>query len=254
MMKVNFLGTGTSQGIPVIGCDCEVCKSKNPKDSRFRSSILVSVKDLNIIIDTSIDFRMQMLRTGTKHLEAVLFTHEHKDHTAGLDDIRAFNFIQKRPMDVFAEARVIRALNREFEYVFAEKKYPGAPQINTHIINSTPLQIENIEVIPLRVMHNRLPIYGYRIGDMAYITDVSNIPDKTREQLHGLKLLILGAIRKEKHYSHFSLEEALGEITKIKPQKAAITHIGHNMGLHDEVQNELPENVYLSYDGLEIDL
>ena len=254
MMKVNFLGTGTSQGIPVIGCECEVCKSKNPKDKRLRSSLLVSVDDNNIIIDTSIDFRMQMLRAGTKHLEAILYTHEHKDHTAGLDDVRAFNFIQNRPMDIYAENRVIRALNREFEYVFAEKKYPGIPQINPNIIDDNKIKIETIDATPLRVMHNRLPIYGYRIGDMAYITDASHIPDETRTYLHGLKLLILGAIRKEKHYSHFCLEEALDEISKIKPEKAAITHIGHNMGLYDEVQKELPENVFLSYDGLKIEM
>ncbi|MBN1187605.1 MAG: MBL fold metallo-hydrolase [Bacteroidales bacterium] len=253
-MKVNFLGTGTSQGIPVIGCSCDVCTSRNPKDNRLRSSLLVSVDNMNIIIDTSIDFRMQMLRAGTKHLEAVIFTHEHKDHTAGLDDIRAFNFKQEKPMDIYAEERVRRALTREFEYVFAERKYPGVPQINMHIINEKPFSINGLDVLPLRIMHNRLPILGFRIGNLAYITDVSLIPDSTREQLNGLKLLILGAIRKEKHYSHFSLDEALDEILRIKPEQAAITHIGHQMGLHDKVQKELPENVFLAYDGLELEL
>lgn len=251
-MKVTFIGTGTSQGIPVIGCNCKVCKSNFPKDKRLRSSVLITLPETNILIDTSIDFRQQMLRAGVKQLDAVLYTHEHKDHTAGLDDIRAYNFLQHKPMDIYAEERVIRALKREFPYVFAERKYPGIPQVNAIPIKEDEFTINKIKVIPIRVWHNRLSILGFRIKKFAYITDASIIPEKEKSKLTNLEYLVIGAIHREKHYSHFSLYEALDEIKKIKPQKALITHIGHLMGKHEEVVKELPVNVTLAYDGLEI--
>lgn len=253
-MKVNFLGTGTSQGVPVILCNCEVCKSTDTRDKRLRSSILIEVDGLSLVIDTGPDFRQQILRSNVQKLDGVLFTHEHKDHVAGLDDIRAFNYIQKRPMDVYAEKRVQEALKREYAYVFAEFKYPGIPEMNMHLINEEPFEIGNTQINPIRVLHYRLPILGYRIKDFAYITDANFIEEKELAKLKGLKVLVINALRKSDHISHYTLSGALEVIEKVKPEKAFLTHISHLMGKHEGVEKELPENVRFSYDGLVLEI
>jgi phosphoribosyl 1,2-cyclic phosphate phosphodiesterase len=252
-LRVTFLGTGTSQGVPVIGCKCSVCVSENDKDKRLRSSVLIEQENITLIVDTGPDFRQQMLRANVGKLDAVLFTHEHRDHLAGLDDIRAYNFIQQQPMDVYAEERVFRALNYEFPYIFAEKKYPGVPQLKVNIISNREFRINGIQIIPIRVMHYRLPVLGYRIGRFAYITDANFISEEEMEKLIGVKYLVINALRKEKHISHFSLDQALYIIQQLSPKRAYITHLSHQMGLHDSLQKALPSNVIISYDGLEID-
>ena len=253
-MKVTFLGTGTSQGVPVIACKCSVCASEDEKDKRLRSSVLLEVENTNIVIDTGPDFRQQMLRADVNQLDAVLFSHEHRDHIAGLDDIRAYNFIQQQPMDVYAEERVLRALNYDFPYIFAEKKYPGVPQVNVNLISNTPFQINSISITPVRVMHYRLPVLGFRIGQFAYITDANFISEEEMEKLIGVKHLVINALRKEKHISHYSLEQALQIIRQLSPKRAYLTHLSHQMGLHEEIQKEIPPNVVLAYDGLTVDL
>jgi phosphoribosyl 1,2-cyclic phosphate phosphodiesterase len=252
-LKVTFLGTGTSQGVPVIGCKCQVCVSGDEKDKRLRASVLIELEGTTLVIDTGPDFRQQMLRTRVDKLDAVLFTHEHRDHIAGLDDIRAYNFTQQKPMDVYAEDRVFRALNYEFPYIFAEKKYPGVPQLNVNIISTFEFQINGISILPIRAMHYRLPVLGYRIGQFAYITDANYISEDEMEKLIGVKFLVINALRKEKHISHYTLEQALQVIRQLSPKRAYITHISHQMGLHTEVQTELPPNVILSFDELVID-
>ena len=251
-VKVTFLGTGTSQGVPVIGSNHPVCLSENPKDKRLRSSILVTIDDVNIVVDTGPDFRQQMLRAGVTHLEAVLFTHEHKDHTAGLDDIRPFNFRQKRDMDVFAEPRVQDALKREFQYIFADDKYPGVPKVKLHDIQNEPFQVWGKEVIPIRVLHYKLPVFGFRFGNFTYITDANKITEAEKEKIRGSKVLVLNALRKEPHISHFTLQEAIDLVQELEVEKAYFTHISHILGFHDEVSKELPKNCFLAYDGLEI--
>ncbi|MCH2199905.1 MAG: MBL fold metallo-hydrolase [Flavobacteriales bacterium] len=250
-MKIRMLGTGTSQGVPVIACDCEVCTSTDPRDKRLRSSIQISEGDTNIVIDTGPDFRQQMLASGIKNLDAVVFTHEHKDHIAGLDDIRAFNFRQKKDMDVYATERVQEALKREFHYVFAPIRYPGIPQIALKTIDLTPFEINGIEFIPIEVMHHKLPVMAFRIGDFAYVTDANSIASAEFNKLRGVKTLVINALRKETHISHFNLEEALEIISIIKPERAYLTHISHLLGKHEDISKELPEGVELAYDGLE---
>ena len=217
MLKVTFLGTGTSQGVPVIACSCETCQSADPRDKRLRSSVLIQTETRSIIIVTGPDFRTQMLRENVKDLDAVLFTHEHKDHTAGLDDIRSFNYIKQKPMDVYAEPAVIRSLKMEFAYIFAEKKYPGVPQVEIHTIENQNFQIDGIDIVPIRVMHYKLPILGFRIGDFTYITDANYIPEEEKEKIIGTRYLVIGALRKQKHISHFSLEDALKFIAELSP-------------------------------------
>lgn len=240
--------------MPVIACKCSVCASEDEKDKRLRSSVLLEVENTNIVIDTGPDFRQQMLRADVNQLDAVLFSHEHRDHIAGLDDIRAYNFIQQQPMDVYAEERVFRALNYEFPYIFAEKKYPGVPQVNVNLISNTPFQINSISITPVRVMHYRLPVLGFRIGQFAYITDANFISEEEMEKLIGVKHLVINALRKEKHISHYSLEQALQIIRQLSPKRAYLTHLSHQMGLHEEIQKEIPPNVVLAYDGLTVDL
>jgi phosphoribosyl 1,2-cyclic phosphate phosphodiesterase len=252
-LKVTFLGTGTSQGVPVIGCKCSVCTSGDEKDKRLRSSVLIELDHTHIVVDTGPDFRQQMLRSNVDKLDAVLFTHEHRDHIAGLDDIRAYNFIQQQPMDVYAEERVIRALNYEFPYIFAEKKYPGVPQLNVNIISNLPFHINEITIIPIRVMHYRLPVLGFRIDQFAYITDANFISEEEMEKLIGVKHLVINALRKEKHISHYSLDQALQLIHQLSPKRAYITHISHQMGIHSEMQKELPPHVSLAYDELSVE-
>lgn len=253
-MEVTLLGTGTSQGVPVIACECEVCTSSDPRDKRFRSSILISDEGRNVVIDTGPDFRMQMLQNKVASLEAVVFTHEHKDHLAGLDDIRAFNFKQRRKMDVFATARVQEALQREFHYVFAPIRYPGVPEIALNTIDLTPFEAAKIPFIPIQVMHHKLPVLAFRINDFAYVTDANYIAPEEFDKLRGVKVLVINALRIETHLSHFNLEEALEIIAILKPEQAWLTHISHLLGKHEEVESTLPDNVRIAYDGLKITL
>jgi len=253
-LKITFLGTGTSQGVPVIACNCNVCKSKDVKDKRLRSSIMIEVDKQTFVIDTGPDFRQQMLRKKATKLDAVLFSHEHKDHVAGLDDVRAFNYIQKKAMDVYAEKRVQESLKREYAYVFADYKYPGVPEINMHLIENKEININGVNIIPIRVMHYKLPIFAYRIKDFTYITDANYIGKEEKEKIKGSKIIVVNALRKKKHISHYNLEEALKLIDELKPETAYLTHISHLMGLHKKVEKELPINVKLAYDGLSLEV
>lgn len=251
-MKVKFLGTGTSQGVPVITCQCEVCKSLDYRDKRFRASIHVEVDGQSLVVDTGPDFRMQMLNAAVKNLDAIIYTHEHKDHTAGLDDIRPFNFVQKKDMPIYGRKQVLEQIKTEFAYVFSDKKYPGVPQIKAIEINDAPFDIGATEIIPLPVWHYKLPVYGFRIKDFAYITDTNNIPEETLALLKDLDVLVLNALQKAPHISHFTLEEAIEMAQKIGAKRTFFTHISHRLGLHDEVEQSLPNGIFLGYDGLEI--
>lgn len=252
-MKITFLGTGTSQGIPVIACSCPVCQSTDPRDWRLRTSALIEHQGISIAIDAGPDFRQQMLRAKVKNLNAVLLTHEHRDHISGLDDVRAFNWIHKRPMDIWAENRVLNELQREYSYVFAEHKYPGIPEFSLRSIDGHPFEIMGLTIVPIRAYHYKLPIYGFRIGDLTYITDANFIPEEEKEKIIGTKYLVINALRMQKHISHYSLPEALEVIAQLSPRKAFITHISHQMGFYADIAKTLPENVCLAYDGLEIE-
>lgn len=253
-IEATLLGTGTSQGVPVIGCSCEVCQSENPKDKRLRSSLLIKTGGQSFVIDAGPDFRQQMLRNQVNTLRAVLVTHEHVDHVFGLDDIRSYNWIQKHPMDIYAEERVQEAIKRIFHYVFADQKYPGIPKMKLHPVNDQPIEIDGVAFIPIRCYHHKLPVYGFRVGDFTYITDTNYVPPEEMEKVRGSRILIINALRREKHISHFNLAEALGMIDEIQPEKAYLTHLSHGFGKHDDIQKELPENVFLGYDGLTIEL
>ena len=249
-MKITFLGTGTSQGIPVIACDCQTCLSVDPRDQRLRTSLLLETDGHNIVFDAGPDFRQQMLREKVTRLDAIILTHEHKDHICGMDDVRAFNYKTQDAIDIFAEERVQRAIKQEYSYVFAEYQYPGIPKMRLNNITQQPFKVKELEVIPIRLFHYRLPIYGFRTGDFAYITDANYIPDESKKLLSGVRYLIINALRKEKHISHFSLSEAIDQIGELSPRKAFITHISHQMGLYRDISKELPENIILAYDGL----
>lgn len=251
-MKVTFLGTGTSQGVPVIGCDCEVCTSLDFRDKRLRVSIHIEVDGNSFIIDSGPDFRQQILREHIPKMDALIFTHQHKDHTAGMDDIRSFNFKQNMDMPVFATKDVFEQLKREFFYIFEEVKYPGVPKIQVNIIDNNPFEINGIKIIPIQVMHYKLPVFGYRIADFTYITDANYISDKEKDKIKGSKVLVLNALQHDKHISHFNLQEALDLVEELKPEKAYFTHISHKLGLHSSIT--LPDNVALAYDGLKISL
>ena len=250
-MKVTFLGTGTSQGVPVIACNCEVCLSDDKRDNRLRTSILIETADKTIVVDSGPDFRYQLLREKVKDLDAVLFTHEHKDHIAGLDDIRPFNYLLHKVIDVYATDRVQAALKREFYYIFAETKYHGLPQINLHTVtNGEDFKIGESTIIPFEVMHHLLPITGYRIGDFTYITDAKTISEQSFEKIKGTKILVLNALQKEPHISHFTLNEAKEMVKELKIPNAYFTHISHQLGKHADVEKHLPQGMHLAYDNL----
>jgi phosphoribosyl 1,2-cyclic phosphate phosphodiesterase len=255
-MQVYFLGTGTSQGIPVIGSEHPVCKSTDLKDKRLRVSVWVVWDDNSIVIDCGPDFRQQMLTSGCSKLDAILFTHEHADHTAGLDDIRPFFFKQQKDIPVYGDDRVLENLKRRFDYIFEnEDKYPGAPSVQTFVIhNNEPFYINESEVLPIKVNHGTITIFGYRIQDFVYLTDVKSIDDSEIEKMKGVKVLVVNALREEEHHSHFSLQDALDFIHLVQPEKAYLTHISHHLGFHEEVQQRLPKNVFLAYDNLKITL
>jgi phosphoribosyl 1,2-cyclic phosphate phosphodiesterase len=253
-VKLTFLGTGTSQGVPVVACQCPVCLSDNPKDKRLRASVMIETDNLRLIIDAGPDFRQQMLQHQVRHLNGILLTHEHVDHIFGLDDIRAFNWVQKQATDIYAEERVQIAIRRIFDYVFATDKYPGIPQMHLHLIENKSFKIGNLEIMPIRGFHHKLPVFGFRFGKLAYVTDVNRLEKAEIDKLRGLEVLVVNALRKEDHISHYSLSQALEVIAEVKPGKAYLTHLSHQMGFYNEVQAELPENVFLSYDGLEIEV
>lgn len=239
----------------MIGCSCPVCHSLDHRDQRLRVAVHLEVEGRSLVIDTGPDFRQQMLRAHISRLDGILFTHEHKDHTAGLDDVRAFNFRQQQEMPIYAEPRVLEQLKREFAYVFAEHKYPGVPQVSLHPIadDQLPFEVLGLRVQPLRAMHYKLPVLGFRIGDLAYLTDANQLPDSTMEQLRGADIIVLNALRHEPHISHFSLSEAVAILEELKPRRAYLTHISHQLGRHREVEAQLPPWVRLAYDGLQLE-
>jgi phosphoribosyl 1,2-cyclic phosphate phosphodiesterase len=251
-MEITFLGTGTSQGIPVIACHCEVCTSTDQKDKRLRSSILIKEKGKQFVVDTGPDFRQQMLREKVEQLDAVLFTHEHKDHVAGLDDVRAYNFKQRRKMDVYATERVQKALKREYEYIFDNNNYPGIPQIDLHTIDKSVFHADGVAIQPIEVMHYKLPVLGFRVNDFTYITDAKTIEEEEVEKIKGSRVLVLNALRKTEHISHFNLSEAIALAERIQPEALYLTHISHLMGTHAQTTKDLPSNVHIAYDGLKI--
>ncbi|MEQ8417630.1 MAG: MBL fold metallo-hydrolase [Imperialibacter sp.] len=253
-MKLTFLGTGTSQGVPVIACDCEVCQSVDFHDKRLRSSVHIEVDGLSLVIDTGPDFRQQMLRERIKRLDAVIFTHEHKDHTAGLDDIRSFNFLQQMDMPVYASTAVITQLKREFSYIFADHKYPGVPLVDVKLLDGNPFTIGQTTITPINVMHFKLPVFGFRIGDFTYITDANYISEEEKEKIKGSKVLVLNALQKAPHISHFTLDEAISLAQELKADQTYFTHISHKLGSHRDVSAQLPENIYLAYDGQQLTL
>lgn len=251
-IKITFLGTGTSQGVPIVACECEVCTSSDSRDKRLRSSILVETEKTRFVIDAGPDFRQQLLFQKIKQLDAVVFTHEHKDHIAGLDDVKAFNFINKMRMPIYATKRVETALQREFAYIFSEEKYPGIPEIDLINFDNEPFYVGDILLSPVNVMHYKLPVKGFRINDFAYVTDANFIPEEEKLKLKNLNVLVLNALRREPHVSHFTFEEAIDLVNELKPKKAYFTHISHQLGLHETVSKELPNNIELAVDGLQL--
>ena len=249
-VQLEFLGTGTSQGVPVIGCTCSVCLSKDKRDNRLRSSVIITVNGKKIVIDTGPDFRYQMLRSGNIDVDAVLFTHEHMDHISGLDDIRAINFIQRKNMPLYGSVGVEESLHRIYHYAFTKNPYPGVPVIDFNLIQNKPFEILGVPVIPIYVKHGRMPVFGFRFGDLTYITDARYIEEEELEKVKGSRIVILNALRKEEHFSHLNLEQALGLMEKIKPEQGYFTHVSHLLGKYADIEKELPANISLAYDGL----
>ncbi len=253
-LRLTFLGTGTSQGTPVIGCHCPVCESRDTRDNRLRASVLVEVDGLKIVIDTGPDFRQQLLREEIDTIDAVFYTHEHKDHTGGMDDIRALNYTSGRPIDLYCEKRVEQVLRKDYDYAFSVPRYPGAPEVKIHTITENPFWIDNTEIIPVRGMHHNLPVLGFRIGDLCYLTDMNQIPDQEFAKFEGVEVLIINALREEEHLSHFALCEAVSIARRANVVETYLTHVSHQMGRYKKVLSKLPGNVYLAYDGLQIEL
>ena len=280
-LKLTFLGTGTSQGVPMIGCDCKVCKSSDPRDKRLRSSALVDWDGMRILVDAGPDFRWQMLRAGVTHLDAILLTHNHKDHTGGLDDIRAFNYLERKASEIWCEEYVAESLKKEYSYAFEAKKYPGAPEWNIHLIDENPFEVavygntklltwesgvgysyedsnqapkieKSVKVIPIRGMHYKLPVLGYRFGDIAYCTDMNYIPEKEFSKLKGLKHFVINTVKNGKHISHFSLEEAIAVAQKVGAEHSWLTHLSHQLPCYEELASSLPDDILPAYDGLVI--
>jgi phosphoribosyl 1,2-cyclic phosphate phosphodiesterase len=251
-LKITFLGTGTSSGVPMIGCSCEVCTSTDKKDNRLRSSIMVESETTSIVIDTTPDFRYQMLRANIKKLDAVLFTHPHKDHIAGLDDVRAFNYFQQKPMELYANALTEEAIKREFAYAFSDKKYPGLPNLNLNTIDEKPFMIGDIPVTPILVWHLKMPVLGFRFGKFTYITDANRIDATEKEKIKGSEVLVLNALRKESHISHFTLDEAIAIVQELQISTAYFTHISHQLGCHEVINQALPDGIKLAYDCIQL--
>jgi len=252
-LKITFLGTGTSTGVPMVACPCEVCASADKKDKRLRSSILVQSPSTTLVVDTTPDFRYQMLRNNVRKLDAVIFTHPHKDHIAGLDDVRAYNFFQHRPMDLYANEMTQEGIIREFPYAFADIKYPGIPDLRLNRIDKEPFQVGDITILPIQVWHLKMPVLGFRFGEFTYITDANRIEESEKEKIRGSKQIVLNALRHEKHVSHFNLQEAIEEVQELGIPRAWFTHISHQLGKHADVNPTLPDGLELAWDGLEID-
>lgn len=252
-MYINFLGTGTSSGVPMIACGCNVCASTDPADKRLRSSILIRTSSTTLVVDTTPDFRYQMLRTANKELDAVLFTHPHKDHLAGLDDIRAYNFFYKRPIDIYANSLTEEAIRRDYYYAFGETRYPGVPELNLITIQDHPFYIGDIPVTPIEVWHHKMPVYGYRFGNFTYITDANRIDEREKDKIRGSSVLVLNALRREPHVSHFTLDEAVALAIELEIPEVYLTHISHQLGKHADVTAELPGHIRLAFDGLTLE-
>ena len=253
-MRVRLLGTGTSQGIPIIGCHCPVCTSTDERDHRLRTSALVEVDGVNILIDAGPDLRQQLLRCGVTRLDALLLTHEHKDHTGGIDDVRPINFLMKTPLNIYGQPRVMKAIRNDYSYAFGPDQYPGVPQLVLNPLQPEPFEVKGVEVIPVKVRHMTLPIFGYRIRNFGYITDASFISETEKKKLKGVKVLVINALRREQHYSHFNLEQALAIIDELKPERAYLTHVSHRLGKYVDVAQELPQNVFLGIDNQVIEV
>lgn len=251
-MKVTFLGTGTSHGVPFIGCDCAVCTSDDPKDNRLRSSIHLEIEGKSIIIDAGPDFRQQVLREKILQLDALVFTHEHKDHTAGLDEVRSFNHIKQQSIAVYCRRAVLERLRKEYAYIFADHNYPGIPDIEVQLIDNKPFTVADIRFNPVEVMHHQMPVLGFRIGDFTYITDAKYIADEEKQKIKGSKVLVLNALQHEDNIAHFTLEEALNLVDELGVERAYLTHISHRLGRHDGVSQDLPAHLALAYDGLQL--
>ena len=253
-MKITFLGTGTSTGVPVVACNCEVCTSEDARDKRYRSSIMLTRGASNIIVDCGPDFRIQMLKHKVEDIDAVLFTHAHRDHIAGLDDIRAFNYILHKSIDIYGSQFTLDAIKEQFPYIFIPGRYFGAPQLNLHPITEAPFNINEFNFIPIQVMHQEMKVFGYRIDDFTYITDANYISQDELDKMRGSKIVVINALRNSRHVSHFSLGEALEILNEIKPEKAYLTHISHFLGKYEPVEQKLPDWVHLAYDGLQIEI
>ena len=251
--QLTFLGTGTSQGVPMIGCGCEVCKSTDPRDKRLRASVLVKHEGLRILVDAGPDFRYQMLRAGVSSLDAILLTHNHKDHTGGLDDIRAFNYLEKKATQIYCEKYVEESLRKEYSYAFEEIRYPGAPEWDVHIIDDKPFTVNGVEIIPIRGRHFKLPVLGYRFGNIAYCTDMNHIPDEEYEKLQNLDHFIINCVRKGRHISHYSLEQAIEVAHKVGAKHSWLTHLSHQLPCYEDLKKELPEGILPAFDGLVLD-